>query len=171
MTKFIGALLLIAAGAGMGVAKTRQLHFRVRSLSSILGSLEIMRGEICTRLTPLPELFLQLAAEAPGPADEFFSALKTGLTGLGERSLGEIWYQALEDTPSLVLKPEEERALYLFGMSLGRFDVAEQKQAIDRCMESMGRFLETARGEAQARGRLYTGLGLALGMMLAVVLL
>jgi len=171
MTKLIGALLLVAAGAGMGLAKARELRFRVQSLVAILSSLEIMRGEICTRLTPLPEIFALLAAEAPEPASEFFCALKEGMSELGERSLGEIWSRALKDTPSLALKPEEERALHLFGMSLGRFDVSEQKQAIDRCMESMGRFLQKAREEVHTQGRLYTGLGLAFGMMLAVVLL
>ncbi|MGI5935463.1 MAG: stage III sporulation protein AB [Oscillospiraceae bacterium] len=171
MTKLIGAMLLVMAGAGMGLVKAGHLHFRVQSLSSILSSLEIMRGEICTRLTPLPEIFSLLAAEAPSPADKFFSAMKTGMSGLGQRSLGEIWGQALKDTPALALKPEEERALHLLGMSLGRFDVSEQKQAIDRCMESMGRFLEKAREDAQTQGRLYTGLGLAFGMMLAVILL
>jgi stage III sporulation protein AB len=56
-------------------------------------------------------------------------------------------------------------------MYLGRFEAKEQEMAINRCINRMEGYLEEARRESKVSGKLYTGLGLASGLMLTIILI
>ena len=59
--KLIGALALVLASAGMGLAEALRLRRRARLTADLAAGLELLRGEIVSRLAPLPDPRLQYA--------------------------------------------------------------------------------------------------------------
>ena len=89
---------------------------------------------------------------------------------LGERSLSQLWREAVADTP-LDLTGGERLALEELGDVLGRYDGEEQRSALARTRAELSRALEQAREETEKQGRMYRALGLTAGALLAILLL
>lgn len=171
MLRLLGILLLIGSCTVMGLIKGASLRRRARTLRAAVDALEMLRSEICTRLTPMPELCSRLAAEGPEETRQLFAFALDGLERLGERSFALIWAEAAEKWASGSLQREEKEAIAALGLSLGRFDASEQELAINRGIERLEGRLASAEAEAKTGGRLYGGLGLASGLMLSVMLI
>mgnify|MGYP000278723089 CR=1 FL=1 len=97
MLKLIGALLLAGGAGALGCSAAAQLSRRVAVLRALLGALEGMEREIAFRLTPMPELLERAAAESPPPVCTLFARCRTLLDELGERSMAELWREALQE--------------------------------------------------------------------------
>lgn len=170
MLRLTGMLLLVVSCTALGLGKSAALAARVRALTATVDMLELLRGEICTRLTPMPELAARLGTEGPVEMRQIWFLLARGLGDLGERSFPEIWTDAVRNGAPGSLRAEELDTLCALGLSLGRYSAAEQETAIDRCISRMEQTLADARREAERGKRLYAGLGLASGLMLSVIL-
>ena len=169
MLKWFGMLLLVVSGMMTGTAAAARLKRRVESLSSMLAALELMRGEIGTLLIPLPETIARLANMEKLTVQPLFQAMEELLPQLGECTFSALWEQAIAES-SLGFSAEEKQSLLQLGESLGRFDGETQSIAISRCMDELEHSLSNAKMKATGDGRLYKGLGLAGGLMLAVIL-
>ena len=119
MLRLVGALLLTAGAAGLGLCAAGQLGDRVRSLRSLVGGLEILKRELSFRRTAMPELMERTARQAGEPARYLFARCRDHLEELGERSFGQIWVRALEAEPELLLTREERAVLAELGQVLG----------------------------------------------------
>ncbi|MEG1632701.1 MAG: stage III sporulation protein AB [Oscillospiraceae bacterium] len=168
MIKAVGAFMIVSAFFLWGRSRAEELKAHARLLSALLSSLELIRSEVTARLTPIPEIAERLAASGPGETREFFGRLGAELTALGEREFSEIWSSCAAE---LKLREDELSALADAGRSLGRYGVREQDAALSRCMEILGAAAADARAEAAGGGRLWTGLGITAGLILAVALL
>lgn len=171
MLRLAGILMLICTCTVLGLSKSASLRARAKVVSSSVDALEMMRGEICTRLTPMGELCERLSENGPDEMREMFFLLSRELETLGERSFSEIWEYAVENAAPSHLKREERETLTALGLALGRFDASEQELAINRAIERLEHSLSKAKAEAESGGRLYSGLGLAFGLMLSVILI
>ncbi|MGI6013386.1 MAG: hypothetical protein ACOX7K_03765 [Oscillospiraceae bacterium] len=169
MLKWFGMLLLVIGGAMTGTAAAARLKRRVQSLSAMLAALELMRGEISTLLMPLPETIVRLASMEQLAVQPLFRAVEAMLPQLGERTFSALWEQAVAES-SLGFSAEEKQSLRQLGENLGRFDAETQSIAISRCMDELEQSLSIAKRKATGDGKLYKGLGLAGGLMLAVIL-
>ena len=65
MINIMGAIMLAGAAAAWGIGSVLRLKGRVQNLSALVTALGVMRGEICERLTPMPELLEMLRDESP----------------------------------------------------------------------------------------------------------
>lgn len=168
MTKLIGALLIVAAFSLAGAVVSAELRVRARRIAALCSALELMRGEVVDRLAPVPEIAERLAASGPEESREFFSRLTAEMEDLGKREFSEIWSSS---AGVLRLRQDEHEALCGLGRSLGRYGADEQDAAISRCMALLGAFAKKAEEEAASGTRLYGGLGVTIGLLLAVVLI
>ena len=116
MLKLIGALLLAGGAGALGCSAAAQLSRRVAVLRALLGALEGMEREIAFRLTPMPELLERAAAESPPPVCTLFARCRTLLDELGERSMAELWREALQEPGKPALKQSLEIADLLQGL-------------------------------------------------------
>ena len=105
--RLLGALLIVAAGAALGISKYRALKKRADTLSALLSALEQMRGEISLRLTPLPELARLLSERGDAAVRAFFTGLSAGLERLDETGFSALWAAALP----ILTKPASVRKL------------------------------------------------------------
>ncbi len=165
--RIAGSILIIAAFTFFGVARARDLHCRARLVAALATSVELLRGEIVSRLTPLPDAARRLAESGPRETRSFYSYLCVGLESLGEREFSEIWNACVA---GLVLAEQDKEILRDLGCSLGRYDALEQDAALSRCIEALGEAAERARCEAANGGRLCAGVSISAGALLAIVL-
>lgn len=170
MIRWIGALLVTAGGLLLGMTKAAELRRRERMLGALVTAIESFGNEICLRLTPMPELAAKMALDAPEPVTGLFTALEAGLDEIGQKSLCRIWTEAV-DASGLELKREERAALTELGQTLGRFSAAEQSGPLERCVGKLEEIRLDAAHESRTMCRLWTGLGITGGMLLAVLLL
>ena len=166
----VGALLLAGGAGALGCSAAAQLSRRVAVLRALLGALEGMEREIAFRLTPMPELLERAAAESPPPVCTLFARCRTLLDELGERSMAELWREALEQVP-LGLDGPGRLALEELGEVLGRYDGDGQREALAHTRAELSRALEQAREAREKQGRMYQVLGITAGAFLVILLL
>lgn len=163
----MGAALIAAAFAAWGISEALRLRRRARLVSALASGLELLRGEIVSRLAPMPEAAERLARHGPEPTRGFYAAVCAGLENLGGSEFSEIWLRALD---LLDLGGPERAAMENLGGSLGRYGAEEQASAISACEQELRRESERASQEAQVMGRLRAGLAAGAGLILAIVL-
>ncbi len=169
MLRFWGAALVFAGCAALGIAGAGRLSARVKALQAMLGALEQMERELSFRLTSMPDLLAALARTAAPPAGDLFRRCLEGLDALGEKSLDQIWGEAL-DTAGDLGEPALA-ALRDLGMVLGRYDAESQRQSVAYARDALEKCLRDAQGERARLGRVYTAVGVSAGALLAILLL
>lgn len=171
MIKIIGAILMIAGTATVGMKNVIRLRGRSKALSVVVSALEIMKNEIGDRLTPIPELFELLSREAESPVSLLFENAKNGMQELGSCSFSKIWSDAVQSTPELMLNPNEELLLCELGMSLGKYNVEEQVSAIALTQKRFEAFAQKAEEERARDSKMHAFLGLASGVFAVIILI
>ncbi|MCI2106959.1 MAG: stage III sporulation protein AB [Intestinimonas sp.] len=171
MLKLLGAFLLALGASGLGFGAAAQLRARVRALRSLTGALAQMERELSFRLTPTPQLFSQLAQQAQPPADLFFARCRDGLSELGDKTLSEVWREALAEESDLLLEPRTWQIMESLGSVLGRFDAEQQQQAIRGCVEELRLCLHQTEADSTRLGRVYSTLGMGAGALMVILLL
>ena len=170
MQKAIGIVMVVLAPSLMGFSRTLKLRSRAGFLADFIPVLGIMRAEICTRLTPLPELMEQLSTSAPSSCREFFAGLYKGIERLSEICFSQVWTDGVKSLRKTVLADEELEIINSLGASLGRYDSQEQKASIDAVIARLSVLAEEARAQCIVQGKLWTGLGAAMGIILAIAI-
>ena len=170
MLRLAGAVLLAAGPALIGFHAAGRLARRPRLLRELIAALEQMEREISFRLTPLPELFLRLAEEYSGPVGTLFGCCVRDMDDLGQRSLSQIWRQALGEA-SLDLDGRGLRALEELGEVLGRYDGDGLQGALRQACGELTAAAEEAERERDQKGRMDQVLGLTSGAFLVILLI
>lgn len=165
--RLLGAALIAVAFAAWGFSEALRLRRRARLISALCSGLELLRGEIVSRLAPMPEAAERLAVNGPEPTRKFYAAVCAGLENLGGAEFSEIWRGALD---LLDIDGAARAAMENLGGSLGRYGAAEQASAISACELELRREAERAAQEAQVMGKLRAGLAAGAGLILAIVL-
>lgn len=171
MTKLLGIALVVTAATFLGMSKAYVLKERVVFLNDFTQALETMRAEICTRLTPMPELVAYLSGAMKGSCAVFFSQLHARLEHLGEKRFSEMWCEQVDEFNTTVLNDEERSAMRALGMSLGRYDAQAQNAALQTAISRMRKLTDEARTQSSVLGRLWTTLGISAGIMLAILMM
>jgi len=168
--KAIGIVMVILAPSLMGFSRALKLRARARFLADFISVLEIMRAEICTRLTPLPELIGMLSKSAPNSCREFFTRLYRGMERLSEECFSRTWTDEVKILRKTVLTDEEFEIVNSLGAILGRYDSQEQKASIDAAIARLSVLADEARIQSGVQGKLWTGLGVAMGIIITIVI-
>lgn len=156
--KWLGAILLVAAGGAVGVGKTAAIRRHI----ALLEELTALIANICTELrqrgTPLPDILEKHRASGL-PLEIWAKGLRAGRTVL----------QTIE--PFLLsLEPDCGRVLFDLCAVLGRYDSETQARACDHAVQLLEGQTENLRRQLSEKGRLYHTVPLTLGLMAAVAL-
>ena len=153
---WLGAALVFLGSTAAGFALRQELRLRLRLLTAVIDSLNLLRSDIVGRLLPLPE-----------PLSTQYAALADGITD-GGRPFSESWaaaFQALD-----MLTPDVRAALLTLGEQLGKYDAQIQRRALDTCIETLQAAAAQMQADTTQRGKLFCGLGATLGLLAAVAL-
>lgn len=164
---WLGAALLFLGGTAAGFALRQELRLRLRLLTAMIDSLNLLRSDIVGRLLPLPEALRHLAESAPEPLRMQYAALADGITD-GGQPFSVCWAAAFQAQD--MLEPDVRAALLTLGEQLGKYDAALQRQALDACIETLQDAAARMRTDTAQRGKLVCGLGATFGLLAAVAL-
>lgn len=165
--KWIGAVLIIVSCGGFGFALAAAHRREERTLRLLIGALDFMECELQYRLTPLPELCRQAAADSSGPVRAVLAALADELEDQISPDVESCMNAALarvKDIPRLT-----EVSMAALGKSLGRFDLNGQLKGLEAVRQSCRRELDGLSKNRDVRLRSYQTLGLCAGAALAIL--
>ena len=171
MIKAFGVILVICGTSAWGVFGVLRLWRRCRILAELTGAVGAIRSEITTRLTPVPELISRLASETGEPVRSFFTSIVTRLGDIGEYTLYEIWYDALTNTPELLLLGDERDALREVPRALGRYDLEEQRLALSHTEQQLEQFRQRACDARVRDSKIKGTIGVAAGLFIVLLLI
>lgn len=167
MLRWFGIFLVLAASGCLGFLKAAELRRRPRLLRVMSDSLKLIRSDIAFRLLPLSDTLRHAAQVASGPLRDTYAALAEQMCS-EIQPFSEQWRAAFSALDGF--SPEDQAALCTLGEQLGKYDADAQLDAIDYCIHYLQAAEEDARANATQRGKLYSGLGLTAGMIVAVTL-
>lgn len=166
-TKWIGAILVIAASGGFGLHMTALHLDGVHTLTQLIRSLEYMECALQYQLTPLPELCEHAGTAASGKVRRIYLELASQLRS---QSYGEVQTVMLNILyRQKDLSYIEKRLFRFLGASLGCFDLPGQVQGLQHVREECNWELELLKSNQKERLRNYQTLGLCAGTALVIL--
>ena len=171
MLKFIGAILLISGAAVWGFIGAKNLRDRGDAHAALVSALEIMEHELCDMLTPMPELFAVLRKQSSYPAGKLFENAADRMRDIGAAPFSELWQRAVVETGELMLNDRELLTLSELGFSLGKYDVHEQRKAIESAVRQFEVYARNAAEERDRNWKSQAFLGVAAGIFAVIILL
>lgn len=168
--RYVGSFFIIFACLGMGISYATQKRKRMETLIGMCAALELMKGEIQTKLSSLPELSLTIARRSGAPAAEFFTQLYRSLENLGEDGFADIWKRTAEKT-LCSLDAGELEEINSLGNIIGRCELDMQTEAIAYCLSFLKNELQNARLQYPSERKLGIGLGAASAALLLISLI
>lgn len=168
--KLIGAVLLTAAASIMGFFKARELRASSQALREIISLLELMRNEICTRRTPIKQLFLYPNMPDYRYIKVLLNGIEAELPSLGSKSFAQIWYENTEKSLQMLSKSSRQ-AVKDLGSTIGKYDAELQATSIDRCIYELNDEYAKLNDGLKSNEKMYIGLGTGIGLIFAIVLI
>ncbi|MBQ7037328.1 MAG: stage III sporulation protein AB [Clostridia bacterium] len=159
MLKCAVAVLLIGSMWCIGLGKRVRLKSRATRLGKILDGLLCMEGEIRTCLSPIP-----FALSEAGRYDPLFqNAARLAM----ETDIGSAFSKAIEEDH---LEKAEREVLSVFSVGLTATDERGQLQNLSACRKRLSAIYSAAQLDAARLGRLYSGGGMMLGLLVVILL-
>ena len=169
MIRLLGAVLVAAASAWLGLSGAAGLGRRVRRLEALSAALELLERELWERGAPLPEVFQALARRTGEPAAALFAHSARACLALDREPFPAAWRRLVDGLEGV---PREGRAALLpLGEVLGRYEAQGQREAIAQSRSALERARRRAEEEKARMGRVYQALGLTGGGFLVILLL
>lgn len=169
--KILGALSVIIGCVLFGLIRAMSLTRHEKCVGAIIDSLQYMISELKTEALPLPELIALLSQTARSEVRVFYAKLSSAMELLGDESFESLWSSAVMTDSSLGLSEGERQILCKAGVFMGKFSAEEQSAALESCIARLEPERRIAAEKAREGKKLYPGLGLAAGIMLAVMFL
>ena len=170
MIRLVGAVLLTAGSALLGLCAVGRLDSRVQELRQLILGLETMAREMDYRLAPLPELLERAAAETEDRVSRFFTLCAQGASHLNGRAFHTVWCQAAE-AAQMRLEQPDMALLEQLGCVLGRYDGESQRRALAAAAARLEQRHSEAVERRRRQGRVYSVLGLTAGAFLMILLI
>ena len=163
--KIVGVCMVIAGCGGVGFRIAANHRKEEAELRQLIGVLDYMECELQYRLTSLPQLCRQAAAEFPRMS--VFSELALELEAQVSPDVDRCMIAALQR--SRKLPPITRSTLELLGKAIGRFDLEGQLKGFESVRQECRRKLDLLGENRDNRLRSYQTLGLCAGAALAIL--
>lgn len=170
MIKLLGAALIIASAASVGIRMAHSVRTEEANLRQILRVMELMRCEIQSCLTPTKELCEMASGICRGALRDVFQATAQRIELQAEGNTGEIM-EAVLIRFGHILPISCICRLRELGNVLGAYEVQEQTQALEALSGRVSASIEELRQGRAERCRSYEVMGVCAGCALAIILL
>lgn len=170
MIRLLGAALVVAGCAALGLAGVARLEGRTEDLDGLAAGLDALQRELGWRLAPLPDALDTAAEAAGGPAAVFFARCAQGARARDGRPFRQVWGDGLSTAP-LRLAAEDKSFLERLGPVLGRYDGDSQRLALEEASAGLRDLRDGARDDRRRLGRVYGVLGVTAGLLAAILLI
>lgn len=163
MVKIFGAVMTGFACGYFGFRMSMTLKTRLKSLSDIAVSLEMLESEIAFSINKLKKAFVRIDRNG------LFTLASNVME---EKGAGKAWSEAVNNTrEKLCLTEADSDILLMLGKSIGKSDTEDQIKNI-RYVKNLIKDQEKQAGEEYSRfGKLYRSGGVLVGLMLIILLI
>ena len=168
--KVLGIGAIISAIFLLALNLTGRKKAEIDCLAELCRGLELIRAELGSRLTPMPELLGLLEAQCTGEAGNFFRAVGNALPLLEEKDFASLWNQAAEELLRC-LNQRELETVKKVGAVLGKYELSEQLTVIGACLSELRAGEERLREAYPQTKKLFFGLSAAAGGFIIILLL
>ncbi len=170
MIRLMGAALLTAGSAALGLGAVVRLEGRVSDLRGILAGLDAMDRTLAARLAPLDEMFFSASEITRGRPHALFLFCAQALRCESPLPFRETWAAALREMPLCLVQTDLDLLQPLGGV-LGQYDGDSQSVALVQCISQLRQQLEAAAQRRRNVGKVYATMGVSVGLLLAILLL
>ncbi|MFZ5647832.1 MAG: stage III sporulation protein SpoIIIAB [Bacillota bacterium] len=171
MIKFIGALLLVAAGGAAGMTVARQYAKRPGELKALLSSIQMLETEITFAATPLAEALERIAEGSEPAVADFFRRAAHELRPVNGRTAGEAWEKAMDRLYSASsLSKRDMHILAGLGRAIGISDRDDQAKHLKLACEQLKMEIARAEEEASKNTRMWNYMGFCGALAAAIIL-
>lgn len=167
--KLFGSIMVIIACGGFGFSLAANHRADIRFLRALIGVLNYMECELNYRLTPLPQLCRQAAAEHTKTLGAVFNHFADALDSQISPDTNRCMQMAVAKCAPLSGIAKE--CLLELGRSLGKFDLQGQLAGLDAIRQTCRRKLKELENNKDVRLRSYQTLGLCTGAAIAILLI
>ena len=169
MIRLIGAILLTAGSAALGIGAAFRLKMQVSDLRGMICGLEAMQRRLTADLAPLERMLADAVQNTDGRPKRLFEYCQRNLNRDTQNFAG-LWQAALE-TEAICLGIEGVQELKHLGSILGRFDADNQSIALEQAVQRMGAILSAAEEKYKTSGKVYGTAGVSAGLLMTILLL
>ena len=172
MLRMLGAMLVMTAGAMIGLYQSMQLVRRPRQIRQLSLALQRLETEILYGSTPLPDALRSASVPLSYPVSELFLDAAEGMSSIASGvSAAESWNKAMtEGWKRTSMKEAEREALRQFGSTLGISDSEDQVKHIRLAISHLLIEERNAIDDEKHYGKLWKSLSI-LGSALIVVIM
>lgn len=170
MLRIYGLILIMISGAGLGLAKSRELSARLEAKEMLLRMVILLKGEIRCGNASLFDAMTGAAEKLPGVYRTFLREtaremeIRRGETfGMIFRKNAEIYFKELG------LHKEEQEQLFSLGEHLGYLDLKMQMRQLELYEKELEESIRVLKIELPEKKKVCQSLGILFGILLAVL--
>ncbi len=167
--KILGAVLIFAACAGCGLIIAYHHKKEISTLKKLIAALDFLECELQYRMSALPDLCRQTAAETDGVLRQVFLKLSNELEDQISPDVRRCMQSVLVKTKEIPSASLE--CLRLLGDCLGRFDLQGQLKGLQTVRQECREKLRKLCCNADVRMRSYQTLALCAGAAIIILLI
>ncbi len=170
--KLAGFLILVAGSGGYGFSIACRVETRLRQLQELCQLLLMIQGEIQYRNAVLEEAFQAIAGRLDGWRSQFLRRLCEKMAMASGETLESLWRQECRRLrKETCLNGKDIQFLEEIGSQIGSLDRKMQVTTLEYFQLRLSHAMEEARQKKEGQCRLYRALGIAGGMLAALVLI
>lgn len=170
MLKAAGLVLIITAGAGLGLSESLRLSKREQALAMLLRLVIYLKGEISYGRTSLHDALTGAGQKLPGVYGAFLMALGERMEKKRGCSFGELFREcAGEYLKNLELSEKDLEEFCFLGAQLGYLDLDMQVRQLTLYEQSLTLLLQELKSQLPGRKKVCAGLGILGGLLLAIL--
>ena len=170
MLKLAGCVLILASCCSLGFLKASSYQMRSKELADILEIIKLLDMEITYRKDTLAKSFEKISSLK---TCWFSKVLQRCSVMLAEQySLQDAWQNAMqENEKESPLVKQDIEILGDLALGLGRSDSQGQSRLFEPALLRLDLQMQQARDEQKRQGRMYQGLGTAVGVVIVLLIL
>ena len=170
MFRLMGCILIFISCSCLGFIKASSYKARTIELENTLELIRLLNMEIVYKKESLAKTFKKVSEMK---SCWFSQVLRScSLSMQKQNTLKDSWQKALEDNmKNCPLKENDIKILQDISIGLGKSDIRGQKNIMEPAVIRMETSLTEARQQEKKESRMYRGLGVAAGVVIAVMLI
>ncbi|MBQ7624819.1 MAG: stage III sporulation protein AB [Clostridia bacterium] len=158
--------MVIVSCSAIGLSAKKYLSSRKNTLKSFIVAFQTVRSEILYRNADIPTLTELVCTHCGGTAAQFFDMIMSeGYSVMSSFNKNILFLKNAGLTDEDLSRIKE--ALFV----LGRYDGSLQAERLENSIKSMENALSGIADEEVNKGKIYTALGITVGIMLVILLI
>lgn len=170
MVRILGALLIGAVTAYMGISLSDRMKGQLRDVSALRNAVLLLKPKLIFYRMPLPAALREAAEEQAGRFSALFARAAGKLETVRRKPAERILRECLEEEPGLWLPEGAMRCCRRLFAALGQADAAQQEELLNRTLAELDGLERQLQADIRQKSRCFCALGICGGLAIAIIL-